>query len=376
MGNSQIRILFTIPNFVTAGSGGTLFDILEKLDRQKFKPYVCIKKAGGKYETKLKELGITILIAPFTTSPRPYYKFIFKAWKISLFFKQYNFDIWHSFNYLDDYTEPIIARLAGVKNWIYTKTNMNWYQNSWYLRSLLATRIITINHDMEKLFFNTPKRKRKSVYIPVGIDTEKFSPATPSQFNLREKYKIPQNHQIILSVGHIVPIKGHLHLIKAIALHENTSLFIAGRQTPSPYLLEIKKLINNLKLQSRVFLLGEIGNIHELLPEIDLFVMPSITKGEGLGIALLEAMSCKKACIASNVPGCRDIIKNKINGILVQPENPKALSKAIIQLSLDIPLQKQLGLEAKKTIESNFSIVEEVANHVTLYESIMNPHAK
>src|SRR2546426_408567 len=74
-------ILFTIPNFITAGSGRAMLNIIERLDRKRFAPGVCVSKKGGDLDTLVDRLGIPFLEADFTVPPRPYLTLVARAWK-------------------------------------------------------------------------------------------------------------------------------------------------------------------------------------------------------------------------------------------------------------------------------------------------------
>ena len=67
-----IKILFTIPNFITAGSGRAMLNIIERLDREKFAPSVCVLAKGGKLDHVVEDMGIPLLELPFETKAKPY----------------------------------------------------------------------------------------------------------------------------------------------------------------------------------------------------------------------------------------------------------------------------------------------------------------
>lgn len=113
-----IRILFTIPNFITAGSGQLLLDIAERLNPDRFEPHICVLRTGGKLENRIQQLGIPLHEIAFTTAPRPLTDLPLRVIRQAKAFRPYRFDLWHSFHYADDYTEPLIARAAGAKVWI------------------------------------------------------------------------------------------------------------------------------------------------------------------------------------------------------------------------------------------------------------------
>ena len=117
----------------------------------------------------VKESGIKVHIYQYTTPMKPYIRGLKEVFKISRFFKSIDPDMIHSFHYAPDYSEPLAARLVGIK-WIYTKKNMNWGGNSangWRLRSWLANHILVQNKDMISEFF--PKSCKMSSFPIVQL---------------------------------------------------------------------------------------------------------------------------------------------------------------------------------------------------------------
>jgi glycosyltransferase involved in cell wall biosynthesis len=170
-----IRVLFTIPNFDTAGSGRALLNIAKGLDRRRFESHIlCLHDRGHFFKT-VEESGIPIHIFEYTTPMRPVIKGLRGCWKTSRELTKINPDIIHSFHYAADYSEPLAAKMAGYK-WVYTKKNMNWgggSKNAWLLRSFLADRIVVLNTKMADQFF--PNSRGKTSLIPRGVDTRVFN---------------------------------------------------------------------------------------------------------------------------------------------------------------------------------------------------------
>ena len=360
-----VRILFTIPNFITAGSGRAMLNIIERLDKNRFEPAVCVMRKGGSLDREVEALGIPFIEAPFTVTARPYATLPLRAWKASRAFRPYGFDLWHSFHYADDYTEPIIARLSGARAWVYTKKNMNWGHRSWHLRTLLATRIAAQNTDMLREFFASRLTHRKTRLVQRGVNTNRFcAAAVPASKAMQ---------QVVAScVAQLLPVKGHPTLLNAISRISEVELLIAGEPLDKNYASSLKDLTVKLQLKDRVQFLGNVDNIPELLAKSDFFVLPTWgrLRMEGCPVALLEAMSCGKACIATDIPGVRDIIEDGKNGLLVPPENATALAEAISTLCASPELRRSLGEAARKRIEDRFSIEREVADHEDLYAGI------
>ena len=367
--SEPIRILFTIPNFITAGSGQVMLNIVKRLDRKKFAPAVCVSRKGGGLDREVEELGIPFIEAPFTVPARPYHTLPFRAWRASRAFRPYSFELWHSFHYADDYTEPLVARLSGAKKWVYTKKAMGWGSRGWLLRSYLASRIVADNTEMPRLMFNRRGLRKKLRLIPHGIPTDQYL-TKESLLRIRTKLGIPVHQFVIGCVAHLVPVKGHPTLLRAIARVPSVQLLIAGRPADHEYVEGLKRMIEELGIEDRVQFLGGVDDVSSLLAELDAVVLPTRPPGEGCPVALLEAMSCSKACIATDLPGARDMIEEGISGLLVPPEDARALADAIGRLSSSPGLRSSLGAAARKRIEEKFSIEREVENHERLYDEI------
>jgi len=367
------KILFTIPNFITAGSGKALLNIIERLNREKFEPAVCVIKKGGDLDRIIDERGILFLERPFTIPALPYKTLLIRAKKVAEYFGPFRFKLWHSFHYLDDYTEAIIARLAGAKAWIYTKKNMNWHRRSWYVRTFLASRVIAQNSDMMNKLFSNPLWRKKVRFIPRGVDTQRFRPDIPPRLNMRKKLGISSEDIVITCVAHLVPVKGHPTLLNAMARLPHGHLWLAGKPLDEAYVLQLESQIEKLGLNNRVYFLGNIKDIPALLAETDIFVLPTWAKWrmEGCPVALLEAMACGKPCIATDIPGSRDIIENGKSGLLVLPGDVEALEVALKKLLASSQLRNQFGKVARKRILNHFTIEHEVSAHEALYEEVL-----
>jgi glycosyltransferase involved in cell wall biosynthesis len=103
---------------------------------------------------------------------------------------------------------------------------------------------------------------------------------------------------------------------------------------------------------------------------MDLFVMPSIK--EGLGLGLMEAMSWGKAVIGSEVGGIKNLIRHGYNGLLVRPADAEELSCAIIELLQDPVKASILGNNARLFITENFSLEKMVSGTERVYRECLS----
>jgi glycosyltransferase involved in cell wall biosynthesis len=370
--DKRIPILFTIPNFITAGSGRVMMNIISRLDQAVYAPAVCVSRKGGKIDREVEQMGIPFLEAPFTIPVKPYHTLLARASQAAQVFRPYNFAVWHSWHYVDDYSEPIIARKAGAKAWIYTKKNMSWGSNAWLLRSYLASRIAADNTDMPDAFFNRPGLKKKVRYIPHGIPTAQFSPDIAPSLGLRQKLGIPAEAVVIGCVANLTIRKGHHILLEAVSRIPGVYLITIGNTLEPDYAARLEQMRKDLNIEDRTFLLGFVEDVPAFLVETDLFVLPTWDRGsrEGCPLALVEAMSSGRACIATRIPGSRDIIEHGVSGFLVSAEDVDTLAESIQTLVQDPLLRQRFGWAARERIIQHFSIEKEVSSYESLYKEV------
>jgi glycosyltransferase involved in cell wall biosynthesis len=277
--------------------------------------------------------------------------------------------LWHSFHYGDDYTEPLIARAAGARGWIYTKKNMNWHARAWHPRSLLARRIAAQNTDMMREFFAGFPYRAKTRLIPRGVDVVKFSPSVPARLRLREQLAIPADAPVITSVAELLPVKGQPVLLLATASVKGAHLLLAGSDVKSEYADSLRSQAKRQGVLERVHFLGRVDDVPALLAETDVFVLATRAHGreEGCPVALLEAMAAGHACIATDVAGSRDLIVNGQSGILVPSGDPLAMGQAIERLAKSPGDRRRLGHGALARVMEHYTIDHEVHAHEALY---------
>ena len=235
--------------------------------------------------------------------------------------------------------EPVggaLGRLAGNKmkcRVVYMAHGFHFYKGApksrkvyyWIEKwlSKYTDTLVTINQ--EDYDASLKFKAKKCVKVNgVGIDTSKFI-YHPNPSFLRKELNLVDDCLIFLSVGELIKRKNHESFIKAISLVENPKIVyvIAGEGEMHSKLL---RTIDRLGLSNRVFLLGFRRDVSQLCNSADVFVLPSMH--EGLSVALMEAMSCGKPVIASDIRGNSDLVDEK-GGILVKTLDIDGYKKAI-----------------------------------------------
>ncbi len=202
-----------------------------------------------------------------------------------------------------------------------------------------------------------------------GIDRGPLRDATPIDL---VELGLPGETAIVLWVGRFDPVKGLNLLVdsfREVVDRRDAHLLLAGGPVGGPLFNSIRKRIGRLSLAERVHLLGPRDDVPRLLKTADVFVLPSRT--EGLPNALLEAMAAGCPIVATDVPGCRDLIEHEQAGLLVPYADTGALAGAVLRLLTDPTLAQRLGRNASALVERSWSAERNCRDYCRAYGELV-----
>ncbi|SDS68858.1 Glycosyltransferase involved in cell wall bisynthesis [Formosa sp. Hel1_31_208] len=365
--SKKIRVLYTISNFDTSGSGKSVYDLVKHIDRDVFEPEICCTRDDGLFFKEVEKLDAKIHIFPFKTNYRPWLSFPFRVLKIKRFFKAQQFDLIHSWNWSSDISEPLAARLAGIP-YIYTKKAMGWGNKYWTWKSKLSTKIIAVNRDMMVQYF--ADMMDKVVRFPLAIDTEVYKPsAIVSDISKTTYFKT--DDFVILSIANLVAVKGIEVLIEAVEQlnDDHIKVLIVGNDT-NDYGRHLKE---HYKANNNIVFAGKQLEVRPFLELADVFVIPTKDEGrrEGIPNAPLEAMASECVVLGSNVSGVKDIL-NAFPECLFKASDVKELAEKIKEVKqMSQNDRSNLASRMRQQVIKEFSIETFLKNHETLYLSIV-----
>lgn len=358
----KIKVLYTIPNFDTAGSGKVLYDLAKYIDKNKFEVSIACRTSKGAFFKEVEALGLPIFIMQTNISYQPYYSFFKRIQNIKKCIKDNQFDIVHSWHWSSDWSEIVASRLGGAK-FIYTKKAMSWGNIHWKIKSLLANFIITINHDMVHFF---PYKKNQQL-IPLGLDVNYYNP------NLFPK---SENSAIfkIITVANLVPVKGVELIIKAMSkINNNTIHLEVVGDDRDPYAGVLKTLVKDLQLEGQVSFLGKKEDVRPFIAKANLYIIPTLnsSRKEGMPMALVEAMSMGIPVLGSNIAGINYVLKD-FSTCLFKPGSSSDLATKInVILSSSEVERVEIGNQLRAYVVKNFTIEQCIQHHELLYQSLI-----
>ena len=347
---SKTRIVYTIPNFKTAGSQHVMLSLYRRVDRFLFDPYICVEK----YPEKIPEDVPMDRRLVFEWGGNTFED----VRKFSYLLTTHKIDIVHSWDYKSNYLEPLASKIAGAK-YVYTKKNSSWSKR-WMLKSFLSDHIAYDNPEMKKSFYRSKIYRKKITFVPHGVDTSIFKP----------QEKMPTEFFNLVCIGNIENNKNQLFIIKALQqLPPNVVLHLYGKEDVSyKEILEQYILSNNL--EKRIHFHGYIDNstIPEIFRKIHVFILASIK--EGMPVSIMEALACGIPVLCSDSGGGSKFVLRGGGGYIFDSNNIEGIISHLKRLIRNPDEFNTLSLKGRENIVRNFSVKNEISSYHKIYLKI------
>lgn len=221
-----------------------------------------------------------------------------------------------------------------------------------------------IEENIKKL---APKYKNKIIHIPNGVSEEFFA----------DSKKLENKQITVTTVGSLIERKCIDTLLMAMKLLPENIEWKLNIIGDGPLKQNLKDLSKKLAIDSKTSFQGKLpqSEISKILQATDIFVITS--SNEGKPNALIEAMAAECICIASDIEAHRAIINPDINGLIFQLKNHHNLFDNLYCISKDITKHRQLGINARKTLENeNISWETCAKEHEILYKELLQINEK
>ncbi|HEX3410220.1 MAG TPA: glycosyltransferase family 4 protein [Stellaceae bacterium] len=179
-------------------------------------------------------------------------------------------------------------------------------------------------------------------------------------------------------VSRMLRAKGVLDAVAAIRLLRGrglpVELLLAGPTDPDNRGSLTAEALVSLRADHGIEWLGPVADVRAVWRRAAIAVLPS-TYGEGVPKALLEAAACARPIIASDVPGCREIVRPGETGLLVPPRDIQALAEAIAALAGDPMRRKAMGRAARELVECEFGEDIVASETLAVYDAALRERA-
>jgi glycosyltransferase involved in cell wall biosynthesis len=229
------------------------------------------------------------------------------------------------------------------------------------------TAISQATRDALVKFERIPQNKIRIVYN--GIEDPLSKSENKTENTMLQQMNIPSNARILGTIARLDPIKNQRMIIKAFVrvkmIFPETILLIVG---DGPERNNLERYVYETGLSKSVFFSGFLDNPFPLLKLMDIFLLSSFT--EGAAMTLLEAMAYSIPCIATDVGGNQEIVKDGETGFLVPSDNPEALFIKVSELIKNTEKKMDMGKAARNRFENNFTVMRMSEEYQKIYDRI------
>jgi glycosyltransferase involved in cell wall biosynthesis len=387
--DNRITVLYVHANNRDIGGADyCLFKLAAELDRNVFRPVVCLSEKTEVLDLYKNEGIKTYLIdmERIKKSKNPFYltklllKFIPTVHGIRKIIKQENVNLVHGNDLLDIYG-PVAARTSHVPalqhcRMILPKSSILKYLLTHVTYYINNTMVVISEGVRDAMYpFANKTNEPKITVCHDWFDFDSIGHGASSS-DIRQELSIDDGACLIGVVGRLEPWKGQHVFLKAaniVAKEFPSAVFlIVGGAVQGRYRENYKANLESMAIQfgisDRVIFTGHRNDISDIMSSLDIFVLSSVTP-EPLGQVVMEAGACGKPAIVSDAGGPPEIITHGKTGCLYPIGDHKQLAKNIIHLLKNPIIASQMGVAAKKKIEKSF-------NKKALSERIMQLYTK
>lgn len=247
-----------------------------------------------------------------------------------------------------------VVRMLG--SWLHVRID------KWMAKE--ADHVMTVSNAARDYMREVDGITREIDAVYLGFDFERFAPDAESRARVRHELGIDDDQFVIGYVGNFADGKGHRQLIDAFAkvLDDipHARLLLAGRDVTrdiAPH------------ASSNIIFAGWRDDIPACLNAMDLFVQPSLS--EAFSQVLIEAMGAGLPVIATDVGGAREVIDDRVNGVLIEPNNVPAIRREVVHLFNDAEPRFEMAREGMRSVHDRFTAEQMVERQMELYEKWM-----
>ncbi|HEY6125549.1 MAG TPA: glycosyltransferase family 4 protein [Steroidobacteraceae bacterium] len=375
------------------GSYYLMFDLVSRLDREKFEPIVGFHKDNFLIE-RFRSIGVETIVF---SNPVPWVPkgFLFKTLlsplkKLVNFYRGFFVPAREYAQFLRDRKIDLVNLNNSITRnhaWMLAarKTNTRCMTHEMGIRLTFSPvsrflgkrleKIICLSHaihdNMKRLGVDYPN----TVVIHCGIDLERYHvKETPEQ--LRAKHNIPADSEVVGVVGNIREWKGQVVMVRAAALLKQkfprlrVLLVGACGEADKAYGDMLAKLARELGIEDSVIFTGFQSNAIDYMGLMDVVAHTSVHP-EPFGIVTLEAMSLSKPLVSTTHGGPAEVVVNGETGLLVEAGKPELLAAAIGSLLADRAKATEFGRKGYERLNQHFGIRKNIDATMAVYRSVL-----
>jgi glycosyltransferase involved in cell wall biosynthesis len=235
--------------------------------------------------------------------------------------------------------------------------------------------VIAISRHVERALIAGGVDQRTVRTIYSGVDSVTNGAGMLERTTVYRSVGLPDEAVLLGTVAHLFPRKGYDVMLKALpsiirtlpAVH-----YVIIGTGDGVYEQRLRELSADLGISDHVHFLGFQQDVKPFLRALSLYVHPA--RMEGFGIAVVEALAAGKAVVATKVGGLPEVVQEGETGLLVAPDDPQALSAAVLSLLRDDGRRRAMGERAVEWVHERFDLRASVTAMQQVYQDVLSAH--
>ena len=383
--SSKLKVLQVIPRLGYGGAETGCYDLAHYLPENNCSSFIVT--SGGELLKFIDQKKVKLIKLP-VHSKNPILM-LFNSIALIFIILFYNITIVHARSRAPAWSCLIATKITrrkfvttfhGTYNF---KNPIKKFYNSIMVRSnlIIAGSNFIFSHIKEN-YSKYLNLQKKFLVIFRGINIDYFDPSTTiesEENKLLSSWGVTRDKKLILMPGRLTKWKGQEVFIEALNLvieelgyQPFSAVILGSNQGRDIYTKKIKRLAEKYRFAPQVKFINHCKNMPLAYKVSNLIVSASI-EPEAFGRVAVEAQSMEKPIIASNIGGSNETIINSVSGYLFESNNPKSLSKKIIEaLNLDESRLKLMGIEGRKNIINKFNVEKMCFSTYSEYKKLLN----
>lgn len=380
----RIRLLQFLTVFAIGGTERQVTNLTTGLDRARFDLHFGCLQRVGEFLAEIEARGIPV--TDYKISRLYGLEALRQQVRFASYLRRNRIDIVHSYNFYANCFAVPAARLARTPVVVASIRDTGAFLTPSQRRAqrmvCRLANVVLVNADaVRQWLIGEGYSPDKLVVIRNGIDLARFGrPRTAA--GVRQELGLPADAPLIGMLARVNRLKGveyFLEAAAAVAAGFPEARFLVVGDTVvaknsaiapnSDYRGELEDHIRRLGLEGRVVFTGFRLDVPELLSQVSVSVLPSLS--EGLSNAVLESMAAAVPVVATRIGGTPEMIEDGVTGLLVPPRDSAALASAIRRVLEDHELAARLGQAARRQVAEDFSLEHMVRETERLYSILL-----
>lgn len=278
----------------------------------------------------------------------------------------------------------IAARISGCRNVVQAMSGLGYVFVNRSAKAKLANLLsgpafkLALGGERAHAIFQNPDdlqrfverglvaRQRALVIRGSGVDENLFIPRQETVSEL----------PVVLFAGRLLVQKGISDFVEAARrLRGQARFLVAGYEEPTSPLNVSAGQLQSWAAEGLIEWLGARDDMPAVYAQSNIVCLPS-TYGEGVPKVLIEAAACARACVTTDTPGCREIVRRGVNGLLAPPQDINALTHAVKRLIESPGERMKMGAAGRQIFLEGFTLRQVVDETLALYADMLDSHSR